>query len=65
MPFLEVKGGPKPHRIELDGSVVSFGRLPGNVVAVDDSSLSRKHCVIEFVDNAWQVRDWKAAMERV
>ena len=57
MPFLEVKGGPKPHRIELDGSVVSFGRLPGNVVAVDDSSLSRKHCVIEFVDNAWQVRD--------
>ena len=57
VPFLEVKGGPKPHRIELDGSVVSFGRLPGNVVVVDDSSLSRKHCVIEFVDNAWQVRD--------
>ncbi|MSR33802.1 MAG: FHA domain-containing protein [Phycisphaerales bacterium] len=55
--FLEIKGGLKPQRIELDGSIVSFGRLPENVVAVDDSSLSRKHCVIEFEDGVWQIRD--------
>ncbi len=57
MPFLEVKGGPRPRRIKLDGSTVSIGRLADNVVAEDDSSLSRKHCVIEFVEGAWQVRD--------
>ena len=57
VPFLEVKGGPKSQRIELDGSVISCGRLPENVVAVDDSSLSRTHCVIERVDGVWQVRD--------
>ena len=57
MPFLEVKGGPRPRRIKLDGSSVSIGRLADNVVAEDDSSLSRKHCVIEFVEGAWQVRD--------
>ncbi|MCE9618666.1 MAG: Flp pilus assembly complex ATPase component TadA [Planctomycetes bacterium] len=57
MPFLEVKGGPKPRRIELDGSSVTFGRLADNVVAVDDSALSRKHCVIECVEGVWQVRD--------
>ncbi len=57
MPFLEVKGGPKSRRIELDGSSVTFGRLPENTVAVDDSALSRRHCVIECVDGAWQVRD--------
>ena len=57
MPFLEVKGGPRPRRIKLDGSSVSIGRLADNVVAEDESSLSRKHCVIEFVEGAWQVRD--------
>ena len=57
MAFLEVKGGSKPIRIELDGSLVSFGRLAENVVAVDDSSLSRKHCVVECVDGVWHVRD--------
>ena len=57
MPFLEVKGGPRPRRIKLDGSTVSIGRLADNVVAEDESSLSRKHCVIEFVEGAWQVRD--------
>jgi len=55
--FLEVKVGSKPIRIELDGSLVSFGRLAENVVAVDDSSLSRKHCVVECVDGVWHVRD--------
>ena len=57
MAFLEVKGGSKPIRIELDGSLVSFGRLAENVVAIDDSSLSRKHCVVECVDGVWHVRD--------
>ena len=57
MPFLEVKGGPRPRRIKLDGSTVSIGRLADNVVAEDESSLSRKHCGIEFVEGAWQVRD--------
>ena len=57
MAFLEVKGGSTPIRIELDGSLVSFGRLAENVVAVDDSSLSRKHCVVECVDGVWHVRD--------
>jgi len=57
VPFLEVKGGPRPRRIKLDGSSVSIGRLADNVVAEDESSLSRKHCVIEFVEGAWQVRD--------
>ena len=55
--FLEVKGGPKPQRIELDGSIVSCGRLPENVIFADDSLLSRTHCVIECVDGLWQVRD--------
>ena len=57
MAFLEVKSGSKPIRIELDGSLVSFGRLAENVVAIDDSSLSRKHCVVECVDGVWHVRD--------
>ena len=57
MAFLEVKGGSTPIRIELDGSLVSFGRLAENVVAIDDSSLSRKHCVVECVDGVWHVRD--------
>ena len=57
MAFLEVKVGSKPIRIELDGSLVSFGRLAENVVAIDDSSLSRKHCVVECVDGVWHVRD--------
>lgn len=57
MAFLEVKGGSKPIRIELDGSLVSFGRLAENVVPIDDSSLSRKHCVVECVDGVWHVRD--------
>ena len=57
MAFLEVKGGSKPQRVELDGSTISFGRLVENVVAIDDSALSRKHCVVECVDGVWQVRD--------
>ena len=58
MPYLEVRTPKGKRRLELQDEGVSVGRLPENMVQLNDSGLSRKHCIVEPVGNGrWQIRD--------
>jgi pSer/pThr/pTyr-binding forkhead associated (FHA) protein len=39
------------------GEVVAIGRLPGNVVALDDARVSRRHAEVRPTDSAFEVKD--------
>jgi len=39
------------HKFEFDAGKLTIGRLPGNDVIIDDSSVSSHHAVIECVPN--------------
>ena len=57
MPYLEVKSQQGNKRLKLDGSTITVGRLPDNVLQLMDEQASRHHCVIEPCKGGYKVRD--------
>ncbi|MCZ6836955.1 MAG: ATPase, T2SS/T4P/T4SS family, partial [Planctomycetota bacterium] len=57
MPFLEVKTQQGNKRMKLDGSTITVGRLPDNVLQLMDEQSSRHHCVIEPCEGGYKLRD--------
>ena len=57
MPYLEVKTRQGNKRMKLDGSTITVGRLPDNVLQLMDEQASRHHCVIEPWEAGFRVRD--------
>jgi len=58
MPFVEAKTPKGVKRLELDAEQITVGRLPENTVHVDDDErLSRRHCVLEYAEDGWRIRD--------
>jgi transcriptional regulator with GAF, ATPase, and Fis domain len=57
-PRLAAMDGPlRGYVFDLDGGPWSIGRGAGNRLVVDDPSLSRRHCMVEYRDNAIWLRD--------
>jgi len=57
-PRLLVIAGPLRDRtILLHGAEVPVGRDPGNVVAISDASLSRRHCMLVRDEGSYLIRD--------
>ena len=55
---LAAMDGPlRGHVFDLDGGEWSIGRGRGNRLTVDDPSLSRQHCRIEYRDGTFRVQD--------
>ena len=57
MPVLEITTKAGTRRLVLTGKPVTVGRSETCSLAYRDSSLSRKHCVIEKADEGYVVRD--------
>lgn len=51
-----LKGRPI-NRFDLEGTRVRIGRLPDNEVQIDNSSVSRLHCLLEQDDEGWWLED--------
>jgi len=56
-PFVELfdKNTGKTYRAE--GETISIGRAHGNKIILKDSTISRKHALIIFKENAWFIKD--------
>src|SRR5262245_21361211 len=57
MAFLEIRSPQGTNRVQLDGSPVTIGRLPDNVLQFAADGLSRNHAVIESYGEGWRLRD--------
>ena len=58
LPRLAFIDGPlRGHTFELDGGRWSLGRGRGNRLTVEDPSLSRQHCSVEFRGGAFRLAD--------
>ena len=58
MPYLEVRTPKGKRRLELETVGISVGRLPENQIQLNDSGLSRRHCIVEPASSGrWRVRD--------
>lgn len=53
--FLDASGAERRH--PLPSNRMSVGRLPENGLVLDDTLVSRKHCVFEQHGTTWHVRD--------
>lgn len=51
-----LKGRPI-NRFDVEGTRVRIGRLPDNEVQIDNSSVSRLHCLLELDDEGWWLED--------
>src|SRR5436190_15819562 len=60
-PYLEVQAGSQMSLLPLDQPRITVGRHPANTLVVNDERASRAHCVIEQVDDGWQLRDLKSS----
>lgn len=58
---LEVQGSGGARRVDLTGADVTIGRAEGNVVRLDDDSVSRRHAVLTFDAGSWSVTDLGSA----
>ncbi len=56
MERLDSGGSPDSFPLEAPGPVV-IGRSRGCAVRIDDAKTSRRHCVFEFHDDRWHVKD--------
>ncbi|MFQ5412423.1 MAG: FHA domain-containing protein [Phycisphaerae bacterium] len=60
MPRLEIQSNGPPHIVPFDGPTITIGRQAGNDIVVAEKVASRKHCVIEAKEGAFEVRDLKS-----
>jgi pSer/pThr/pTyr-binding forkhead associated (FHA) protein len=49
--------GKEPHRQPISGDAVTIGRALSCAIWMDDRKLSREHCRLERVNNAWNLVD--------
>lgn len=47
----------RERRVHVGSRRFTIGRIPDNDLMIEDSSLSRRHAVIESFDGAWQISD--------
>ncbi len=47
----------RERRVQVGSRRFTIGRIPDNDLMIEDSSLSRRHAVIESFDGAWQISD--------
>ena len=57
MPRIQISGPSGQQDCDVFALMISIGRDATNAIALQDSELSRKHCVIEEVEGSWRVRD--------
>jgi pSer/pThr/pTyr-binding forkhead associated (FHA) protein len=58
MDALEIGTGTSTHLVPLPGQRLSIGRAQENdVVLSNDSTVSRRHAMLERVDSGWRIRD--------
>ena len=57
MAHLEVKTPQGLKRLKLDNRAITIGRLPDNVLVLDDDQASRHHCVVEPYEGGFRIRD--------
>lgn len=55
--YLEIQTPDGRKQVPVGDKPMSIGRHPENVVVISDPVSSRRHCVIERVQNGWRVRD--------
>ncbi|MBL4850366.1 MAG: FHA domain-containing protein [Planctomycetes bacterium] len=55
--FVVTLKGRTVNRFDVDLSRVRIGRLPDNEVQIDNSSVSRLHCLLDHDDEGWWVED--------
>ncbi|GEM_PF-4401506 len=56
-PTLRVQYLDKRFRVKLNEKPLSIGRLKENRLCIEIGSISRRHAVIEYIDNKWVVKD--------
>lgn len=58
MPYLEIETPRGVRRLELEKDPITVGRHPDNRVQLSDTSLSRRHCIVQQAgDGGWEIRD--------
>jgi general secretion pathway protein E len=57
VPHLEIRTKTGVRKLRLDGRVTTIGRNPESHLVLKDSRSSRDHCIIEPVDDGYQLRD--------
>ena len=57
MPHLAIQHPDGDKRLRLDNQPITIGRARENIVVISHKHVSRKHCVIERHEDAFQLRD--------
>ena len=55
--FFVIQGRDQGSRFDLDGAVISIGRVASNSVQLHDTEVSREHAVLERVGDSYRFRD--------
>lgn len=55
--LIALGGDAQGSEFPLEEQSVTIGRGPGTDIAIDESSMSRQHAAVEFVNDGFRVRD--------
>lgn len=57
MAHLEIHGPTGDRRVTLGATLVTIGRMPTSTVPINDTAVSRAHCVVERTVEGYRLRD--------